>query len=183
MFQNIKQIIVGLTIIFGLFSLTAKAPQVQYAADPQTCADLKGTCRVNCTSTETAISGICTIGTNKCCLDNSLVGTTGTNQATKAQTCSAPGGGQGIPTAIGCIPFENVTTLTTFVMRWLLGIGGGVAFLMILSAGFQIMTSASDPKRLSTGQELLTSAVSGLVLIVFSVFILRLIGVNILGLF
>jgi 3-phosphoglycerate kinase len=68
-------------------------------------------------------------------------------------------------------------------MRWLLGIGGGIAFLMILAAGFQIMTSSGDAKKLSSGQELLTSAVSGLILIVFSIFILRLIGVNILGLF
>jgi 3-phosphoglycerate kinase len=68
-------------------------------------------------------------------------------------------------------------------MRWLLGIGGGIAFIMILAAGFQILTSSGDPKRLSTGQELLTSAVSGLILIIFSIFILRLIGVNILGLF
>jgi uncharacterized protein (DUF2345 family) len=54
---------------------------------------------------------------------------------------------------------------------------------MILAAGFQILTSSGDPKKLSAGQELLTSAVSGLILIVFSIFALRLIGVNILGLF
>ncbi len=106
-----------------------------------------------------------------------------TQQMTVVDTCSATGGGAGIPTAIGCIPIGDITALTTFVMRWLLGIGGGIAFLMILVAGFQIMTSSGDAKRLVTGQELLTSAVAGLVLIVFSIFVLRLIGVNILGLF
>jgi hypothetical protein len=88
-----------------------------------------------------------------------------------------------IDTAIGCAPIGDITALTTFVMRWLLGIGGGIAFLMILFAGFQIMTSSGDPKKLSSGQELLTSAVSGLILVIFSIFILRLIGVNILGIF
>mgnify|MGYP000517588942 CR=1 FL=1 len=107
----------------------------------------------------------------------------GQSQITAVDTCNVSGGGKGIPTAIGCIPIDNATTMTSFFMRWLVGIGGGIAFLMIFAAGFQILTSSGDPKKLSAGQELLTSAVSGLILIVFSIFALRLIGVNILGLF
>ncbi|MBP7119151.1 hypothetical protein KBA63_03605 [Candidatus Woesebacteria bacterium] len=154
-------------------------------SNPQACTNFQGACKATCATDETPISGSCSVGTNKCCLPNSLLGSsgTGTKQSTKAATCDAAGGGQGIPTAVGCVPIENVTALTAFVMRWLLGIGGGIAFIMILAAGFQILTSSGDPKRLSTGQELLTSAVSGLILIIFSIFILRLIGVNILGLF
>ncbi|MBP7119152.1 hypothetical protein KBA63_03610 [Candidatus Woesebacteria bacterium] len=107
----------------------------------------------------------------------------GQSQITAVDTCNVAGGGKGIPTAIGCIPIDNATIMTSFFMRWLVGIGGGIAFIMILAAGFQILTSSGDPKKLSAGQELLTSAVSGLILIVFSIFALRLIGVNILGLF
>ena len=51
----------------------------------------------------------------------------------------------------------------------------------MLIAGFQIMTSSGNPERLRAGQELLTSAVAGLILLVFSVFILRTIGIDILG--
>ena len=43
------------------------------------------------------------------------------------------------------------------------------------------MTSAGNPDKLRAGQELLTSAVSGLILLIFSVFILRTIGIDILG--
>ena len=86
----------------------------------------------------------------------------------------------GINTAIGCIPINDSSALIGFILRWAIGIGGGIAFILILVAGFQIMTSRGDPQRLQAGKELLTSAIAGLLLIIFSVFILQLIGVNIL---
>ncbi len=86
-----------------------------------------------------------------------------------------------INTAIGCVPFTDQNALVGFILRWALGIGGGIAFLLILVAGFQIMTSRGDPKRLQGGQELMTSAIAGLLLLIFSLFILRLIGIDILN--
>jgi hypothetical protein len=62
------------------------------------------------------------------------------------------------------------------------GIGSGIAFLLIVYAGFLIMTAAGNPERLKAGQELMTSAISGLILLVFSIFVLKFIGVDILGL-
>lgn len=91
--------------------------------------------------------------------------------------------GKSIDTAIGCIPIQNTNEFIEFILRWAIGIGGGIAFLLIVFAGFQIMTSAGNPERLKAGQELLTSAIAGLILLIFSVFILRIIGVNILGIF
>ena len=61
-----------------------------------------------------------------------------------------------------------------------MGIGGGIAFLLILVAGFMIITSQGSPDKIQAGKELLTSAIAGLLLIIFSVFILELIGVDIL---
>lgn len=63
-----------------------------------------------------------------------------------------------------------------------MGIGGGIALLLILVAGFQIMTSNGIPEKIQAGKELMTSAITGLLLLIFSVFILRFIGVDVLGL-
>ncbi len=68
------------------------------------------------------------------------------------------------------------------LLEWGAGLGIGIAFLMIVFAGFQIATAAGDPKRVKAGQELLTSAISGLLLIVFSLFLLNFLGVTVLHL-
>ena len=120
---------------------------------------------------------------NQPCVANA---TTGGGTSTSA-TCTPIGGVKdtGISTAIGCIPVlgaNGTTDFLTFILRWAVGIGGGIAFLLILYAGFMIMTSSGNPERLKAGQELLTSAISGLILLIFSVFILKFIGVDILGL-
>jgi Co/Zn/Cd efflux system component len=61
-----------------------------------------------------------------------------------------------------------------------MGLAGGIAFLLILFGGFQIMVSAGNPEQMNAGKEMVTSAIAGLLLIIFSVFLLRLIGYNIL---
>ena len=87
-----------------------------------------------------------------------------------------------IDTAIGCIPINDTNALIGFILKWAIGIGGGIAFSLILFAGFQIMTSSGNPEKLKAGQELMTSAIAGLILLIFSVFILKIIGVDILQL-
>lgn len=91
-------------------------------------------------------------------------------------------GDTGINTALGCIPYDPVG-LTKFFLGWALGIGGGIALLMIGFAGITIMTSAGDPKKMQGGQQLMTAAISGLLLIIFSTFILRFFGVTLFGIF
>jgi len=88
----------------------------------------------------------------------------------------------GIDTAIGCIPVENTNEFMGWILGWAVGVGGGIAFLLIIYASFMTMTSQGDPTRLKAGQELLTSAISGLIMLIFSIFILKFIGVDILGL-
>jgi len=92
-------------------------------------------------------------------------------------------GGNGIKTAIGCIPFAHEQDTAAFFLRWGMGIGGGIATVLIVVASFMISTSQGDPRRLQSGKELLTSAISGLVLLIFSAFVLRFVGVNVLGIF
>lgn len=88
-----------------------------------------------------------------------------------------------IDTAIGCInALGDQNQFLGSILQWAVGIGGGIAFLLIVYAGFMVMTAAGNPERLKAGQELLTSAISGLILLIFSIFILRFIGIDILGL-
>jgi TRAP-type C4-dicarboxylate transport system permease small subunit len=60
---------------------------------------------------------------------------------------------------------------------------GLVAFLMILSGGFKILTSAGDPKGIQSGSKTITMAVAGIALAILSWLILVLIknltGVNV----
>lgn len=86
-------------------------------------------------------------------------------------------------TAIGCINvLGGPSAFLGDLLKWAVGIGGGIAFLLIVYAGFLIMTAAGNPERLKAGQELITSAIFGLILLVFSVFVLKFIGIDILGL-
>jgi hypothetical protein len=85
-----------------------------------------------------------------------------------------------VNTAIGCLP-TDFGGFVGIVLKFGMGIAGGIAFLLILLGGFQIITSAGNPEQLNAGKELVSSAVTGLLLIIFSVFFLKIIGVDILG--
>ncbi len=87
---------------------------------------------------------------------------------------------KGIWTAIGCIP-ANPQDFVARLLKLAIGIAGGIAFLMIIYGGFQIMMSSGNPEKLNSGKEVVTSAIAGLLLIVFSVVILKIIGVDVLG--
>ena len=66
------------------------------------------------------------------------------------------------------------------ILNHAIGIGGVVAFILIIVGAFQIILSAGNPDRVKAGKELITSAIAGLFLIIFAVFILKLIGYDIL---
>ncbi|OGM25062.1 hypothetical protein A2715_03925 [Candidatus Woesebacteria bacterium RIFCSPHIGHO2_01_FULL_39_32] len=97
--------------------------------------------------------------------------------------CDTPGIGDctaEIYTAIGCIPITEQNAFARFVILWGIGIVGGIALILIIYAGFMIITSGGNPQRLQAGKELLTAAVMGVVLLLFGAYILNLIGVEIL---
>lgn len=85
-----------------------------------------------------------------------------------------------IKTAIGCI-HTNPADLVADVLKFALGIGGGLAFLMMLLGAFQMLTSAGNPETLAAGKDRLTSAIIGLLFIIFAVLLLQIIGMDILG--
>lgn len=85
-------------------------------------------------------------------------------------------------TALGPIPTDP-KELVKWILGWSIGIGGGIAFLLSLFGGATIVLNGSNPEKLNEGKEIISSAVTGLLFILFSVLLLRLIGVDILGIF
>lgn len=84
-----------------------------------------------------------------------------------------------INTALGCVPVK-IDDFVLWLLPKLFGVAGGVAFLLMVYGFFVVGTSGGNPKKVAGGQETITSAVTGLLLSVFALFILRLIAVDIL---
>jgi len=72
--------------------------------------------------------------------------------------------------------------LVNQILQIAIGVAGGVAFLMLVYGAFRMTFSQGNPEAIQDAREIITGAIIGLLLIVFSVFLLRLIGINILGL-
>ncbi len=89
--------------------------------------------------------------------------------------------GKGITTAIGCIPSEP-KALIEGLLRYGTFAAGGIAFLLMLLAALQMITAEGNPENIKQAQERFYSAIIGLLLIVFSVLLMQVIGVDLLGL-
>ena len=83
-------------------------------------------------------------------------------------------------TALGCIPTAP-GELVQWILKYAILMGGGIAFLLSVWGGATILLSAGNPEKINEGREIIVSAISGLLFIVLSIFLLRLIGVDILG--
>ena len=86
----------------------------------------------------------------------------------------------GIWTGIGCVE----TSISSFIEKTVFGVGLGLAGVVslgcIIYASILLQISAGNSERLENARELLKSCIIGLVIIIFSTFILRVIGVDIL---
>ena len=89
-------------------------------------------------------------------------------------------GSDELETAIGCLP-KNMEGIVGELLNYATIIGGMVAVVMLAVGGFGLMTSAGDPEKLMNARETISNALMGLALIVLSVFILELVGGQILG--
>lgn len=83
-------------------------------------------------------------------------------------------------TAIGCVPYQ-LSDFIDFLIKFGLGIGGGVALLMMIIGGYEILTNPAGPEEIQEGKKLITNAVIGLLLMLFSISILHIIGGGVLG--
>lgn len=95
-------------------------------------------------------------------------------------TCN---GGSGINTALGCLPFKSdQNQFTSALLGFLAGVSGAIALVIMLIATFQIMTGGDNAEQVKKGKELFTGAIMGLVFIIFSVTLLKIIAGDIIQL-
>ena len=173
-------------------------------ASNQTCSNLGGpgvgggficvatTCSPLCSSVETCeCSQSSSLGvTCECVAAPPPSNSGGTNDFFKPTTCGeCPPGDElycdrypSIQTALGCIPTHPVAFINEFI-DILLGIGGGIAFLLMIVGAVFILTSRGQPEQIQRGKQVFVGALIGLIMIIFSTFLLELIGVDILGIF
>ena len=187
--KKIVIFIFALIVASSLFSTTSVPAQAAYDTcleDGDSCCEAPGGVFVCNVKNHSGLA--CNQSTKKCYIDDSI------EYARSDPFCGDYIGllniTNGVNTAFGCIRLfdENIlsgegadySVFLSWILTWAIGLGGGIAFLLIIYAGFMIMTSSGDPERLKAGQELLTSAIMGLIMLIFSMFILEFIGVDIL---
>ncbi|MFA6081106.1 MAG: hypothetical protein WC741_01735 [Patescibacteria group bacterium] len=143
-------------------------PSTTNFSDPSCkCVDPNSNTNSN-TNVNTAIVEMCYKYLSSSTLANDLAG---------CLRCSSQ---NGMWTGMGCLSLDLGTLIGGFVLTSGIGIGGGFALLCIIYAAFMMQSSEGNPEKLKKAQEMITSCIMGLMLIIFSIFIMKLIGVNIL---
>jgi len=101
----------------------------------------------------------------------------GSSEASRCSNCIMNKGG--FWTGLGCIgtdPSSFAQSLTGYG----LSIGGAFSLLCIFYSSFVLQTSRGNPERIKKAKENLRACITGLLLIIFSIFIVRVIGVDLL---
>lgn len=82
-------------------------------------------------------------------------------------------------TAFGDIATDQ-TGLIRKIFTVILSLSGGIALVLIIYSGYQLVVSRANPEKIQGAKETITSAIVGLLFIIFSIAILQIIGVEIL---
>jgi hypothetical protein len=78
-----------------------------------------------------------------------------------------------------CFPYD-ANGIASKLIQIIFGIAGGIAFLLMVYGFIMVATSSGDEKKLQAAKETITSAIVGLLVSIFALFLFRLIVVNIL---
>jgi hypothetical protein len=84
-----------------------------------------------------------------------------------------------VDTAVGPIETSAVGIVKR-LFAIVLSLSGGIAVILIITSGYMMMTSQGNAEKLQKAREILTSAIVGILFIIFSMVILNTIGVDIL---
>lgn len=84
-------------------------------------------------------------------------------------------------TVFGCVDASEGGFVQN-LLQIILGIAGGVSFLALLYGGAILLGSKGNSEQIQQGKSILIGAVSGLILVLFSIFILQFLGITIFNL-
>lgn len=76
----------------------------------------------------------------------------------------------------------NETNFLSRVFQIAFGVGVGSGIILIGVGGLTIASAAGDPEKINQGRDQIVSALIGLTVVVFSIVILEILGVDLLGL-
>lgn len=106
---------------------------------------------------------------------------TSSDELAKCQAClNGTGQSVGIWTGVGCVRSNTASFIQETLLGWGIGFAGGISMLCIIYAAFMMQTSGGNAEKVKKAQQLMTSCITGLMIIIFSVLILQLIGAQIL---
>lgn len=83
-------------------------------------------------------------------------------------------------TGLGCFPVNIGALVSQTIIKLAVGLGGFMSFMVFVYGAFLVLTSAGDTERIQSGKKHISFALKGLLLIIFGVFILQIITINIL---
>lgn len=94
-------------------------------------------------------------------------------------SCINTVGDIGVNTALGCVPVE-MDKFIAWLLPLLFSVAGAIAFLLMVYGFILMTTSSGDPKAVQGARDTVTSAIIGLLVSIFAIFIFRLIALDIL---
>lgn len=132
-----------------------------------------------CNGPEDCFSGICNTSTGECGKGVTTISCNIANsrENSKGEITKASYICQ---TAIGPIS-ADAEGFSRSILRLVMGIAGGILVLLIIINGYKLMTSQGDPEKLKDARDGIIAAIAGILLIIFSLSILQLITVDIIG--
>lgn len=83
--------------------------------------------------------------------------------------------------SMGCIPLNLGDLISKVILNVGIGLGGFIAVMCVTLNAIRLQLSRGDSNKIQSVRENMTSCILGLVLILFSVFILRIVDITILG--
>ncbi len=89
--------------------------------------------------------------------------------------------GTGRQTALGCIPTDPQGFIS-WIIEISISIGSGVTFLIFAGGGIILITASGDAQKIQQGKSLFIAGISGILIIIFSSFIYKIVAKDILQL-